>query len=375
MNSISHFKNHELTKAGWLYFLFFILFVTGLLVRLLLAAHYYGNYDQESYEIVANIMQNGGNVYAETIRYNYSPFWSYLLLFLKNLSDYSSLAFHFVIRSFLTICDLILAILVGYAAHQNQKGSFSKAFLVYWLNPVAILIIGYHGQFDILALIPLMIAVILTKRENHKTPILWILILGTLSLIIKHITLFAVLLLFFRVAKNKIHGVILSIGSLAGFLLSFLPFLLTTPKEILNNVFRYSGIKGYYGFGSFLPVTIVFFTFLYVMALIVLIYGDAIKVSLSKAMKVIFVSFLALTPGISEQYFLLPIPWGSIHRTKLFWFYSIVVTLFLLSSDRNVYWLHIPNVWNTVWLAAVVWLIALISETYSSFIFPWKRKA
>lgn len=372
MNSISHFKDQELKIGGWLYFFFFILFLIGLLARLLLAARYYGNFDQESYEIVANIMQSGGNVYAETTRYNYSPFWSYLLLFLKNISSNSSLPFHFFVRSFLTIFDLILAILVGYAAHQNQKGSFSKAFLVYWLNPVVILIIGYHGQFDILALIPLMIAVILTKRENHKTPILWILILGTLSLIIKHITLFAVLLLFFRVAKSKIHGVLLSMGALAGFLLSFFPFLLTTPKEIFNNVFRYSGIKGIYGLSSFLPVSAVFFIFILVMAIIVYIQGDARKIPLTKAVNTVFVSFLALTPGIGEQYFFLPIPWGSIHRTKLFWLYSIVVTLFLLSSDRNVYWLHIPNVWNTVWLAAIAWLIAILSDTISKFLFQLK---
>ncbi len=375
MNSISHFKNHELNKEGCLYFLFFVLFISGLLVRLFLAAHYYGNFDQESYEIVANIMQNGGNVYAETTRYNYSPFWFNLLLFLKNLSDISSLPFHFVVRAFLTISDLILAILIGYTAHQNQKGTFVKAFLVYWLNPVAILIIGFHGQFDTLALIPLFVAVILTNKENRKTPILWILILGTLSLIIKHITLFAVLILFFRVAKNKLLGVLLSMGSLAGFLLSFFPFLITNPIEILVNVFRYSGIKGQYGLSSFLPVSIAFFVFLFVMALIVLFYGDGIKIPLSKTINSVFVSFLVLAPGIGEQYFLLPVSWASIHRSKWFWLYSFVVTLFLLSSDRNVYWLHIPNVWNTVWLAAVVWLIALISETYSSFIFPWKRKA
>lgn len=45
----------------------------GLMLRMLLAAQPFYNFDVESYSLVAGIVREGGNVYAETIRYNYSP--------------------------------------------------------------------------------------------------------------------------------------------------------------------------------------------------------------------------------------------------------------------------------------------------------------
>ncbi|MGH7862213.1 MAG: hypothetical protein ACREOS_08220 [Candidatus Dormibacteraceae bacterium] len=47
--------------------------ILGVGARLYLATSFYGNYDEDSYFIVARIMLAHGNVYAETFRYNYSP--------------------------------------------------------------------------------------------------------------------------------------------------------------------------------------------------------------------------------------------------------------------------------------------------------------
>src|SRR5262245_54515821 len=87
--------------------------VIGMGLRLYLAYTHAGNYDQQSYEIVAAIARRGGNVYAETSRYNYSPVWLYVLLLLKNISLISGLAFPFVIRAFLTLVDVLCAWIVG----------------------------------------------------------------------------------------------------------------------------------------------------------------------------------------------------------------------------------------------------------------------
>src|SRR5262249_20117774 len=56
--------------------------LAGLGLRLWLAAGHYGNYDQTSFQAVSGIVARGGNVYAETSRYNYSPVWAHILALL-----------------------------------------------------------------------------------------------------------------------------------------------------------------------------------------------------------------------------------------------------------------------------------------------------
>ncbi len=73
--------------------------VSGTAVRLYLAYEFYGNYDTTSYEIVAAIVKRGGNVYAETSRYNYSPLWSLMLGALNHLQLCFSSLLRFTLSS------------------------------------------------------------------------------------------------------------------------------------------------------------------------------------------------------------------------------------------------------------------------------------
>src|SRR5262249_27391892 len=109
--------------------------VIGVGLRLYLAYTHAGNYDQQSYEIVAGIARRGGNVYAETSRYNYSPVWFHVLLFLKNISLITGLAFPFVIRAFLTLVDLLCAWIVGLLGMQATGRPASLGFSLFFLNP------------------------------------------------------------------------------------------------------------------------------------------------------------------------------------------------------------------------------------------------
>ena len=57
-------------------FLLAAAFLAALAARLALLRTFPGNYDTESYGIVAGIARRGGDVYRETLRYNYSPLWA-----------------------------------------------------------------------------------------------------------------------------------------------------------------------------------------------------------------------------------------------------------------------------------------------------------
>lgn len=131
----------------------------GLGLRLFLAVSFRGNYDETSYEIVSGIVRRSGNVYAETARYNYAPPWAPVLGLAGGAADRLGIVLHTVIRGFLSLVDVWNAGLIGLiVASQAGKRRGQLAAVSYLLNPVAILIVGYHGQFETLAAVPLFAA-------------------------------------------------------------------------------------------------------------------------------------------------------------------------------------------------------------------------
>jgi hypothetical protein len=150
---------------------FSALLLLALLLRLGLALALVGNYDQESYAIVPGIMRQGGNVYAETIRYNYSPVWFTLVAAFDKAAKALTLPLHVVLRSFLSVVDIANALLIGAIVEQYQRGWGRKTALFYALNPGSILLVGYHGQFELLAMVPFLAGVYLVIRYGgvgHK---------------------------------------------------------------------------------------------------------------------------------------------------------------------------------------------------------------
>lgn len=117
----------------------------GVGLILMLAASNFGSYNQASYEIVAGIMNRGGHVYAETIRYNYSPVSASCLLALHRLSALTVLPFPFCVRGFLTVVDIVDAALIGSLAQQYYGWRASRGFILYMLNPVSTLLTGYRS--------------------------------------------------------------------------------------------------------------------------------------------------------------------------------------------------------------------------------------
>ncbi|HXI18107.1 MAG TPA: hypothetical protein VNM48_17215, partial [Chloroflexota bacterium] len=121
----------------------------GLGVRLWLAASFHGNFDQDSYALVVEALRGDGDMYG-TLRYNYSPLWAYGLLTLDTIAVAVGMPFHVLVRGFLSLVDVGNACLIyRLARHESGAGRWRPvvSFGAYTLNPLAILITGYHGQF------------------------------------------------------------------------------------------------------------------------------------------------------------------------------------------------------------------------------------
>ncbi|MBO4305170.1 MAG: glycosyltransferase family 2 protein [Lentisphaeria bacterium] len=227
------------------------------------------NFDYESYTIVKEIVKKGGNVYAETSRYNYGPVWFYTLHFLDSIPF---LSFRAALIGFLALCDTATALLLW-------KIKLRLPALLFLLSPIGIYISGFHNQFDNFAILFALCAVlVLSDRETFPKEIrtlqageeppppeteelpLFRLLAGSLllgiSLCIKHIFIFLPFW-FFVSAKGKRAKCVLLFLPLFLFGASFLPFvwselfspalhdnLCQTGKQLLVGNFRYT-LRGF----------------------------------------------------------------------------------------------------------------------------------
>ncbi|MCJ7728442.1 MAG: hypothetical protein MUO27_00945, partial [Sedimentisphaerales bacterium] len=164
----------------------------GTAIRLILAAVVYGNFDMQSYETVADIVSHGGNVYAITPRYNYSPVWFMILWVLKQIHlSLPGVPFHFVVKSFLCGIDLLtLGVLLLIAG--IRKLPAVRTVIFFYLSPISFLMTGYHGHFENLAMLMVLIGIFmyfrLATRPVLKTALLWL--FATAGMIVKHNTFY-----------------------------------------------------------------------------------------------------------------------------------------------------------------------------------------
>jgi hypothetical protein len=317
-----------------------LLIAAGLIARLYFAVAYHGNFDQESYEIVVEIMRSGSNVYADTARYNYSPVWSWLLLGLS----YVPLPLHVAVRGFLTLVDLANALLLIRLTRSD------RLFLLYWLNPAAVLIVGFHGQFETLAMLPLLVAFNFAKRARSE----WV--LATASLVIKHITLPGVWLVYTYRTSPKIKGLLPLAASVAVFALTFLPYWRTGSDGIISNVMLYASIPGQFGLSSFLPRLYVYALFAGVMIILPWLLKD-IGAPRLEALAIMFLAFVVFAPGVGWQYFLLVLLTGLVLPRWGYIAFSTAAAAWMLGQPADGLGLSIvPYSPNLVWLVAVLWL-------------------
>ena len=165
-------------------YLFFGLVILGIALRYVVMCWGH-NFDFDSYCIVGEISGNFRNVYAETTRYNYAPFFFCVQGVLYRLSQINpeswTTIYRVLIVAVLTTVDVCIAIFIA------KKYSYSKA-IIFFLNPVSIIITGYHNQFDNIAVLFALISILFFNYEKRidKRDVLFV-VLFSLSLVVKHI--------------------------------------------------------------------------------------------------------------------------------------------------------------------------------------------
>lgn len=372
-----------------IFWLFFLVFIVGLVLRLVIAYNFYGSNDVGAWEQYSTYWQQGLSPYEASHRYNYGPLWYYVISFFSFIGRKFCFPFHFVIKFPLILADIFILfslIAIGKKLKFSDKKLLFSAGL-FFLNPVSVLITGYHGQFGNIALFFTLCAYYFFAF-NKNAP----LILGSLFLSIaigfKHFIVMLVPTLAFW-QKRLLKSLFVMFAAPLMFLITILPYLISDTHWVINNVFRYNLHAGYWGWSGVICRSILFFFKIDIIKmpwfkimdffnplLYIGIFGASYfivkKYNLLDSIIIIFLIFYSFTTQIAPQYTVWIIPFAVFRRNKYLYWYSAVGTIQLLTFfySHHHWRLNIPfkgTIPNLIpetfiifryltWVVCVLWL-------------------
>jgi uncharacterized protein Usg len=334
-----------------------LVIVLGLAARLAMAAQG-ESYDIKSWFIVADITGQGGNVYAETSRYNYGPVWFLVLHVLDVLSRHHHAVLRYLIAAVLSLVDLGIFWVLW-----RMVGGWAGA--LFFLNPIAILISGFHGQFDNLAVLIALCAVRVYGDDHagalDRRKIGGLLLLG-LSLMTKH--LFFAFPLWLAVKQHGLwrKAVVLFLPVLC-FLFGFVPFWHSGSDGILLHVFSYVPVTKLYFYQVFVPYGIQRIwngESLWYMLLMVFAFICRTRNGLESVM-VYTGALVAFSACTANQYLAIPVAFTAVYPNPFSLLYVVLGTIHVYADPLDgphlfgaVRW-HYDKLAVCALVLAVVW--------------------
>ena len=309
---------------GWLP----VVLVSGLAARFWAGACGH-NYDFDSYQLVVGIVEQGRNVYASTFRYNYGPVWFHLLHLFDSLAGHNPAVFRWLLVSFLSAADAGIFWVLW-----RKFGRLAAT--LFFLNPVSILITGYHNQFDNVALLLGFWAVLLVgddfQHPIDRRKLSGLVVLG-LSLMTKHV-LFA--FPFWLAVKQKGLGQksLVLLVPVAVFLLGFAPYWADGRAGIMTHVFFYKSSSTAYLYKIAAPAAVQYFLNAEMMWLLLLgLFAFLCRRKPALESLLFYACVLvAASPAATDQYLAIPSAFTSVFVNFFTVAYTVIATGRLLAD-------------------------------------------
>jgi hypothetical protein len=256
------------------------------------------NFDFESYQLVVAADEQGLTPW-QTNRYNYGPIWFYILEIFDWTSQKTGVGFRHQIVLFLTFADICISFFV----YKTRGTIFACLF---FLNPISIIISGYHNQFDNFSIVLMCFAVSILETSRfdkfRQRDFLAIFLMGV-SLATKHIFFLFIPWVALRQEK-PIKKVIFLISPYLIFIVSLAPFVGSSWDAIFSNVILYRSeanrpfwnLIGVELAGDFVGVTSMFVIVMCIVGLMTK------KVALLQTIYLYCLVLVAFSPAIMNQY-------------------------------------------------------------------------
>jgi len=342
-------KTNNNSKPGWL---FFAVLVAGVVARLLVATCGH-DYDMDSWQLVANLVDRGDNVYASTDRYNFAPGWFHVLHALNLLAGRNPTAFRYLVAGFLSLSDAGIFFILW-----RRFGKAAGCW--FFLNPISVIITGYQCNFDNLAILLGLLAALLMGDEFDQ-PInrrkFWGLFVLGLSLVIKHV-FFAFPFWLAVKQKGMLQKLVVILIPVFIFALSFVPYWHGGSQGIIQNVFGYRSFTTEFFYRMFVPMFVQFmFNSQTVWFFLLVIFAFICRQKRTVEFLLFYTCVLvAASPANINEYLAIPGPFVATHLNPFTILYTAVGTLHLLADVNG---LHLTGLSRTICIDIAIYLLCL----------------
>lgn len=303
------------------------------------------NYDLQSYIQIGELTLKGINIYPEVanLHHPYLPFFLYIeaiAVWIGQIRLMGLISPILIIKFINVIFDLGTLHIVYLLSKKNLKTAF-----LYAINPVAILITTLHGQFDVIPIFFILLAIYLIKIKKELGAILSF----SFAILIKTWPL-----LFFMIfAKNIKNKKLLIWVTILPLLFMFLYCWIfkASPADIGKIVINYQGLSGIWGIWDLLDLLgkkDIFFqkimTMIFLITFLSYSWIQKEKDLIKNILKLLFF-FYVFTTNFSIQYFAWIIPFLILIKPKNYFKLIIFISIYLLSF--YYYWLLCSNCIST----------------------------
>lgn len=321
----------------------FFLYVLGVVLRYW-AMSIGSGFDFDSYCIVGELVSQFKNVYAETARYNYGP----IFFLIQGLSYATAHLFSTDVQQTYRVILVGLFTITDFAIAMWLAMRYSlKTSLIFFLNPISIVITGFHNQFDNMAILLALMSCLYYNEEEDFSKKDWLFVTFlSLSLIIKHILFifpFWILVKQSLPLKKKLVYVFAP-PIIFGF--SFVPFVIGNYDAFMGvarNVFLYRSNPISPLLGALLGIPLRFYFILYILMMILMAFVVR-KQSYEYILMLYFISMFTFSSSMAPQYYIIPVITLCVLDSGIIRnFYFIFVGWLLMISEFGS---HILNDWH-----------------------------
>jgi len=317
----------------------FILFVfVGFFLRVWIC-QFGSNMDFASWQANLDLFKEGKSIY-EFGNYTYATPWIYTLYILDTLSfpilentefvqSIPGEFYRIKIVIFLSFIDFLIFLLLF-------KNYSLKIGLLFFLNPISIIITGHHNQFSQYAILFGFLSILLYENKNiNKRIFISSLLLG-ISLAVKHILIFFPLWWAFK-EKKIINKIIVIVVPYSIFILSFFPFLINEFQYVYENVLLNWKREDGPFWGMFGPKIIhMYFSLQTLFSLLLVILGFLfVDKKLKESFYFYLMAVVIFSSMMYTQYLVIPLIALAVYWNWKFLLYTLLTfLLFLVDSDQ-----------------------------------------
>jgi len=331
--------------------IFIFIAILGFALRIWIS-QFGSNFDFAMWEANLELFKNDISIY-EFGNYSYGTPWLYTLFVLDSIylpiiennnfvQNIPGSFYRLKIILFLSLIDFCIFILLC-------KNYSLKVGLLFFLNPICIIITGHHNQFSSYAILFGFLSVLLYEKNRLNFNFLIPLIFMGISLSIKHILIFFPLWWAFK-EKKLIKKFMILFIPYSIFILSFLPFLFTELDHILFKLgsfgMRFDG--PFWGmFGS--KIIHMYFNLQTLFSLILIGLGFLlVNKNLKESFFLYLMAVVIFSSMMYTQYLVIPVLALAIYWNWKFSIFTILTFLvFLVDGDElNIHFLKELLSWD-----------------------------